>query len=315
MRTLTCSLVAAGTGLLGGPTPAQAAGDTCQAQAHPNPASMSAMAEKDIVDTAVAAGSFKTLARALQAAGLADALKGPGPFTVFAPTDEAFARLPEGTLASLLKPEGRSVLAAILTYHVVPGSLEASDVVALTQATTLNGQRIDISVDGGVKVDQATVLTADVACRNGLIHVIDRVIMPSTDTIVETAVKAGSFQTLTTAIKAAGLAATLAGEGPFTVFAPQDSAFAMLPAGTVESLLQPDNRHRLIDLLKAHVVPGRIYAADALKAQTVETLAGSRLRLALQGGSVVVNGANVVENDVEAGNGVIHVIDSVILPR
>nr|WP_245778798.1 fasciclin domain-containing protein [Dokdonella immobilis] len=133
--------------------------------------------KKDIVDTAVAAGSFKTLATALEAAGLVDTLKGPGPFTVFAPTDAAFAKLPAGTVEGLLKDKPK--LTAILTYHVVAGNVKAADVVKLDSAKTVNGQSVAIKVvDGKVMVDNATVTTADVEASNGVIHVIDTVLLP-----------------------------------------------------------------------------------------------------------------------------------------
>jgi uncharacterized surface protein with fasciclin (FAS1) repeats len=138
-----------------------------------------AKAPVDIVDTAVAAGSFNTLATALKAADLVATLKGPGPFTVFAPTDEAFAKLPAGTLESLLKPENKAKLAGILTYHVVSGKVMAADVVKLTSAETVNGQSVEIAVDGGkVKVDGANVVKTDVGASNGVIHVIDTVLLP-----------------------------------------------------------------------------------------------------------------------------------------
>jgi uncharacterized surface protein with fasciclin (FAS1) repeats len=134
---------------------------------------------KDIVDTAVAAGSFKTLVAALQAAGLADTLKGKGPFTVFAPTDEAFAKLPAGTVDDLLKPENKEKLKAILLYHVVAGKVTSKEVVKLHSAKTLNGASLTIMVmDGKVMVDNATVVKADVAASNGVIHVIDSVLLP-----------------------------------------------------------------------------------------------------------------------------------------
>lgn len=137
---------------------------------------------KDIVDTAVAAGKFNTLAAALQAAELVDALKSDGPFTVFAPTDEAFAKLPEGTVETLLKPENKDKLAGILKYHVVSGKVPAADVVNLDSATTLQGQKVKISVkDGGVKVNDAKVVKTDIHCSNGIIHVIDSVILPSSE--------------------------------------------------------------------------------------------------------------------------------------
>jgi uncharacterized surface protein with fasciclin (FAS1) repeats len=135
--------------------------------------------QKDIVDTAVGAGSFKTLAAALQAAGLVETLKGNGPFTVFAPTDEAFAKLPAGTVENLLKPENKEKLKAILTYHVVAGKVMAADVVKLKTAKTVQGTTVDISTTGGkVKVDNANVVKTDIAASNGVIHVIDTVIMP-----------------------------------------------------------------------------------------------------------------------------------------
>lgn len=133
----------------------------------------------DIVDTAVAAGSFNTLVAAVKAADLGETLKGEGPFTVFAPTDEAFAKLPEGTLESLLKPENKAQLQAILTYHVVPGNVMASDVVGLDSAKTVNGQSLSIAVEGdSVMVDSAKVVTTDISCSNGVIHVIDSVVLP-----------------------------------------------------------------------------------------------------------------------------------------
>lgn len=137
-----------------------------------------AMTGKDIVDTAVSAGSFSTLVAALKAAGLVDTLRGEGPFTVFAPTDEAFAKLPEGTVASLLKPENLGKLQSILTYHVVSGKVMAADVMNLKSAKTVNGQAITISTGDGVKVDGAKVLKTDIECSNGVIHVIDSVILP-----------------------------------------------------------------------------------------------------------------------------------------
>jgi uncharacterized surface protein with fasciclin (FAS1) repeats len=132
----------------------------------------------NIVETAVNAGSFKTLAAALEAAGLVDTLKGQGPFTVFAPTDEAFAKLPSGTVESLLKPENKDQLKAILTYHVVPGSVKAADVVKLKTAKSVLGQSLAIDTTDGVKVNGAKVIKADIVCSNGVIHVIDAVLLP-----------------------------------------------------------------------------------------------------------------------------------------
>lgn len=145
----------------------------------PSRAAEPAAATKDIVDTAVAAGSFKTLAAALQAAGLVDTLKGAGPFTVFAPTDEAFAKLPAGTVESLLKPENKAKLTAILTYHVVPGSVKAAQAMKLTSAKTVNGKALTLKAEGGaLHIDSSRVVSADIEATNGVIHVIDAVVIP-----------------------------------------------------------------------------------------------------------------------------------------
>jgi len=278
------------------------------------PASMNGY--KDIVETAVGAGQFKTLVAAVKAAGLVNALQGDGPFTVFAPTDAAFADLPEGTVSNLLKPENRDLLRSILTYHVVPGEVPASRVVGLDRAETLNGQRIDIAVrDGGVRIDKARVVKADIDCSNGIIHVIDRVIMPSTSNIVETAAEAGSFSTLLKAATEAGLAGTLSGDGPFTVFAPTDEAFQDLGMGTVRDLLKPENRSKLRSILKYHVVSGRVFADEAIEARRAKTLEGGEVRARIVDGRVRINQARVLNSDIEASNGIVHVIDSVLIPE
>ena len=142
-------------------------------------AALAAPPAQDIVDTAVAAGSFKTLVAAVQAAGLVDTLKGAGPFTVFAPTDEAFAKLPPGTVEDLLKPENKAKLAAILTYHVVAGKVMAKEAMKLHEAKTVNGEELMIKTSmGSVMIDNAKVVKADIVCSNGVIHVIDTVLMP-----------------------------------------------------------------------------------------------------------------------------------------
>src|SRR4029079_10864419 len=141
--------------------------------------SMSVAKAADIVDTAIAAGSFTTLVTAVKAAGLVETLKGAGPFTVFAPNDAAFAKLPAGTVESLLKPENKAKLVAILTYHVVPGKVEAKDVVKLSEAKTVNGKSLHITTTAsGVSVDGANVVKTDIQCTNGVIHVLDSVILP-----------------------------------------------------------------------------------------------------------------------------------------
>lgn len=271
---------------------------------------------KDIVETAVAAGSFKTLAAALQAAGLVETLKGKGPYTVFAPTDEAFAKLAKGTVEDLLKPENKDKLRAILTYHVVPGTVLAKEAAGLKYATTVQGQRIDIvSSEGSITIDGAAVTGADIKCANGVIHVIDSVILPSTNDVVATAVAAGSFKTLAAALKAADLVSTLEGDGPFTVFAPTDEAFAKLPKGTLEDLLKPENKERLRSILTYHVVPGRMYADQIVKMKEVKTVQGQAAAVSIREGKAMVDNATIAKTDIETSNGVIHIIDTVILPK
>jgi len=278
-------------------------------------APVNAAPEKDIVDTAVAAGSFKTLVAAVQAAGLVDTLKGKGPFTVFAPTDEAFAKLPKGTVETLLKPENKAKLQAILTYHVVSGKVMAADVVKLTGATTVQGQKIDIAVkDGKVSVDGAHVVKTDIHCSNGVVHVIDSVLLPADKDIIDTAAGNESFSTLVAAVKAAGLVDTLKGKGPFTVFAPSNEAFAKLPPGTVANLLKPENKDQLAAILAYHVVPAKVMASDVVKLTDAKTVNGKSVAIKVSEGHVMIDGAKVLVTDIETSNGVIHVIDTVILP-
>lgn len=278
-------------------------------------AAVGRIAEKDIVETAVAAGSFDTLAAALKAADLVDTLKGDGPFTVFAPTDEAFAKLPAGTVESLLRPENKAMLRAVLLYHVVPGMAQAADVAEKSAWATINGQQITVTERGGkVMIDKARVIKADITATNGVIHAIDAVIMPETRTIPAVAKAAGSFGTLLAAVEAAGLSETLMGKGPFTVFAPTDDAFAAL-GDTVEDLLRPENKQRLAAILTYHVVPGRVFAAQAMELDEAKTVNGQMVDIASADGKVTVGGATVVKADIDAANGVIHVIDAVLLPE
>ncbi|NIR49335.1 fasciclin domain-containing protein [candidate division KSB1 bacterium] len=269
---------------------------------------------KDIVDTAQSAGQFKTLVTAVKAAGLVETLQDDGPFTVFAPTDAAFAKLPNETLDALLRPENRSKLQSILTYHVVPGKLMANDVVKLNSAETVFGQEIAIRTDGStVRVDDATVIKTNIAASNGIIHVIDSVILPKD--IVDLAMASDSFNTLVTAVKAADLVETLKGEGSFTVFAPTDAAFEKLPAGTLDTLLKPENKEKLQAILTYHVVPGKVTAEEVVKLNSARTVNGQKVTIKTSYGSVMINDAKVIKTDLIATNGIIHVIDSVILPK
>jgi transforming growth factor-beta-induced protein len=287
----------------------------------PEPTAMPEPVLKDIVDTAVADGRFTTLVTAVQAAGLVDTLKGEGPFTVFAPTDDAFAKLPAGTIDELLKPENKQKLTDILLYHVVSGKVMAADVTKLTSATTVFGKDVAIKVDmGNVYINDAKVIITDIETSNGVIHVIDTVLLPPAEeakqTIVDIAVADGRFTTLVAALKAAGLVETLSGEGPFTVFAPTDDAFAKLPAGTVENLLKPENLEQLKNILLYHVVSGKVMAADVVGLTSAPTVLGQDITITVKDGKVYLNDTvQVIITDIEASNGVIHVIDAVLLPK
>ncbi len=271
---------------------------------------------KDIVETAVSAGNFDTLVAAVKAAGLAETLKQPGPFTVFAPTDDAFKQLPAKTLKSLLKPNNKGKLSAILTYHVVPARVTAREAFGLENAGTVNGQRLEIGrQDGRLVIGGATVIAADINCTNGVIHVIDQVLLPESKRIPAVAEKAGQFNTLLAAVSAAGLGKVLDGAGPFTVFAPTDDAFKALPKGTVETLLKPENKQKLVDILKYHVVSGRVYSDQAVQAGQAATLLGSVVETSVTADGLRINDSLVVKADLETANGVIHVIDAVLLPQ
>jgi len=285
--------------------------------------SKASSATQDIVDTAIAAGSFNSLATALTSAGLVETLKGAGPFTVFAPTDEAFAALPTETVDALLAdPEA---LANVLTYHVLSGKVLAADVIAggNTSVTMVNGSNAQIKVsDSGVMIDDANVIQTDVIASNGVIHVIDKVIVPETpvvqasssNTIVDIAAATPQLSTLVTALSAAGLVDTLKGDGPFTVFAPTDNAFAALPDGTLESLLA--NTSELSKVLTHHVVAGNVKASDLINNMvgSAETVNGSSLYYAATSVKVKVAEALVSSADIGASNGIIHIIDTVMIP-
>jgi uncharacterized surface protein with fasciclin (FAS1) repeats len=284
------------------------------------------MDAKSIAEIAVEDGRFTTLVAALDAAGLVDTLAGEGEFTVFAPTDDAFAALPEGTVASLLEdPEG--ALKDILLYHVAAGVVPAETVVTLDSVTTLQGEAVAINVaDGQVKLnDSATVIITDIEASNGIIHVIDAVLLPPTmveaeddmmdaKSIAEIAVEDGRFTTLVAALDAAGLVDTLAGEGDFTVFAPTDDAFAALPDGTVASLLE-DPEGALKDILLYHVAEGAVPAETVVTLDSVPTLQGSDVTVSVVDGEVFLNGTvKVIITDIAASNGIVHVIDAVLIP-
>jgi uncharacterized surface protein with fasciclin (FAS1) repeats len=181
---------------------------------------------------------------------------------------------------------------------------------------SLNGQGIPVSVTSdSAMVGTANIVQTDVYCSNGVIHIIDAVMLPESGNLVEVAQKAGTFGTLIAAAKAAGLETALSEAGPFTILAPSDEAFAKLPKGTVSSLLMPENKAKLEKILKYHVISGRAYAMDVIKATELSPLDGGKLVVSAVDGQVMINESKVIAADINASNGVIHVVDGVLLPE
>ena len=277
--------------------------------------------EKSIAEIAVD-GGFNTLVAALDAADLVETLSGEGTFTVFAPTDEAFAALPDGMLEDLLADP--NALKQILLYHVVSDVVMAETVVTLDNAETLEGSTVAIEVvDGNVFLNDSQVTSTDIEASNGVVHVIDKVLVPEMEeavsndvvedvkSIAEVAV-AGGFNTLVAALSAADLVETLSGDGAFTVFAPTDEAFAALPEGMLEGLLA--DTEALTQILLYHVVGDVVKAETVVTLDEAETLAGDKVSIEVVDGNVFVNDSKVTSTDIEASNGVIHVIDKVLVP-
>ena len=257
-----------------------------------------------------------TLEAAVVAAGLVETLSGEGPFTVFAPTDAAFALLPEGLIAQLLEdPTGD--LTTILTHHVHSGNVLSTDLSNGMMVPTLAGTELTVSImDGMVQIDNANVSVADIETDNGVVHVIDAVLVPEEDqstTVVDVVVNSENHTTLEAAVVAAGLVETLSGDGPFTVFAPTDAAFALLPEGLIAQLLE-DPTGDLTTILTHHVHSGNVLSTDLSNGMMVPTLAGTELTVSIMDGMVQIDNANVSVADIETDNGVVHVIDAVLVP-
>merc|ERR1712194_295133 len=264
-------------------------------------------------------------------------------FTVFAPTNEAFAALPAGVLANLMKPENKKELVDILTYHVLPEQVLSKDLKPFQAVETVEGKPLHVTKFGGrVRVgpsldskDLKTVTTADNLASNGVVHIIDGVLLPpsspsptlppptpapGTKNIVQLAESVKDLSTLVAAVVAGGLADTLSSPGPFTVFAPTNDAFKALPPGTLEALMKPENKKELVDILTYHVLPEEVLSKDLKDIQQVKTVEGKLLDVYKSGGHVFVRspsqsqGFNVTKADNVASNGVVHIIDGVLLP-
>ena len=287
-------------------------------------------AESDIVDIAVSNEDFSILVAALQEAQLVEALQSDGPFTVFAPTNQAFADLLAALEISAEDLLGHPDLSKVLLYHVVSGKVMSTDLSGGMMAPTLNGNEITIGTTDGVTIDDATVTAADIEATNGVIHIIDKVIIPpdfklspeedmmeeasmEKPDIVDIALSDPSFSMLVMLLQKADLVGALQSEGPFTVFAPTNEAFIDLVTAlgiTPEELMaQP----ALADVLLYHVVSGKVLSTDLSDGMMAPTLNGDTIKVDLSMG-VKIDSSNVIAADVDASNGVVHVIDSVLIP-
>jgi uncharacterized surface protein with fasciclin (FAS1) repeats len=285
----------------------------------------------NIVELAESVDDLSTLVSAVVAADLADTLSSPGPFTVFAPTNEGFAALPAGTLDGLMKPENKAQLVDILTYHVLPEQVISTDLKFFQRVATVEGKNLHIlKTSAGVHVgpdlqNLRKVVGADNLASNGVAHIIDGVMLPPANlgdalpNIVELAQSVDDLSTLVAAVVAADLAKTLSSPGPFTVFAPTNEAFSALPEGTLDSLLKPENKDLLVDILTFHVLPAQVLSTDLTEYQSVETVEGKSLEIFKIDKSVFVGADKkslklVTVADNLASNGVAHIIDGVMLP-
>ena len=288
---------------------------------------------KTIVDLAVATPDLSTLVTALKAGKLASTLSGRGPFTVFAPTNEAFANIPAATLSSLLDPENIKQLDDVLTYHVlvVAGDVHARDLKDGEKLKTVEGKSLSVRLSGkDILINSAKVTSADNDASNGVVHIIDSVLFPAgpppapsgQKNIVQLAQSVPTLSTLVTAVVAANLTYVLSSPGPFTVFAPNNGAFAKIPPATLKSLLDPENILQLIELLEIHVVSGRVRAKDLKSGEKIKTVDGGELTVLINpiSASIFVyssgtKASEVIAADNEASNGVVHIVSKVLLPR
>jgi uncharacterized surface protein with fasciclin (FAS1) repeats len=267
--------------------------------------------EPTITQRAVGTSELSTLVTALTAASLDQTLNGTGPFTVFAPVNSAFSALPADVVTRLLETGNRAILTKLLTFHVVPGRITASQLSNGQTLTTVEGTQLPVVISGGVvRVGGARVTTTDISASNGVVHLIDGVMLGSLD-VVDQAIIRG-FSSLVSAVTTAGLGTTLRTTNNITVFAPTNAAFAAIPGGA------PTTAAGLIPVLQYHVVGSRALAASLSNGQSLTTLQGGALTVGITGTSVRltgrVNSAGVTATDVIAKNGVIHVIDTVLLP-
>ena len=277
--------------------------------------------DKDIVEIAVENEDFSILVAALEKAELVGVLQEDGPFTVFAPSNEAF----EALLASLdITAEdllNHPQLKDVLLYHVVSGQVLSTDLNDKMTAETLSGEEITVDLSDGVQINTSKVTTADVMAKNGVIHIIDTVLVPATfelnpkpETVVDIALSNDDFSMLVSLLQKADLVSALQAEGPFTVFAPTNAAFDNLLKALNVTAADLMNQPDLAKVLLYHVVPGRVMSTDLTDGLEAETLNGETVKFDLKAG-VKVNESTVAAADLEAANGVVHVIDTVLVPE
>jgi len=280
-------------------------------------------ASKNIVEVAESVGDLSTLVAAVVAGDLAETLSSAGPFTVFAPTNDAFGALPSDTLDALMKPENKATLVDILTFHVVSAQAYSGDLKHGQKIATVQGGSVTVDTRSGVKINNANVVTADVLASNGVAHVIDAVLLQPEQpklNIVELAESVGDLSTLVGAVVAGELVDTLTSAGPFTVFAPTNEAFGALSTGTLDSLMKPENKDSLVNILTYHVLPSQVLSTDLTSFQRVRTVQGSNVHVykdSRNGVRVTPDGRDfktVASADNLATNGVVHIIDGVLIP-
>ncbi len=288
-------------------------------------------AEQSIAEIAINTDDLSTLVSLVSAAGLVETLDTGGPFTVFAPTNEAFAQLPEEVVNVVVgNPD---ILTAILTYHVVGDKLLATDVLSVSSIGTLQGESLSVSLQNGdAFVDDSQIIATDIKANNGVVHLIDTVLVPQaaveaiaaalthdeptsgdSASIVGIASATDDLSTLVSLVSSAGLAETLDTGGPFTVFAPTNSAFGKLPERAVNIIVS--NPDILSSVLTYHVVGDELFAEDVLAQRRIDTLQGESLMVRTFAGEPYVNFSKIVATDIEASNGVVHLIDNVLVPR
>lgn len=266
-----------------------------------------------VVDIIANSPDHDTLEAAINAAGLADDLSGTGPFTVFAPADEAFKILPPGVL-ELVLADTTGVLAQILLYHVASGKVMSGELSDGQTITTLFGRDVKVNInDEGVFINDAKVIVADLQADNGVVHVINAILIPPTNTVVDIIVNSSDHDTLEAALIAAGLVDDLFETGPFTVFAPTDEAFKALPEGTLDALFA-DPTGDLANILLYHVASGKVMSDELSDGQMIPTLLGKDVKVTINDDGIFINDAKVTVADIEADNGVVHVINTVLMP-